>query len=300
MHNPLVTSANVDAKATYSNYDVQKGQWTNITIFPNTYSINSDNQLYNQLSGEFMISPWDLLVKKIIDEGFFSLDISDDNPKTVVEIDYLGDTNSIAFNYNTPGIDGTISILENIYMRLTGALNDVYYWVTDMSVVVMESYPEQYSVTTSIQMAQGLFSLVYNEEVTLIVSDYDIYAQYLVDPNGNITHGTKENYTLDVSGEIAEITFKTFSVGIDFRPEELFFFIVLENGMYLKSSPNGPLPVVGYSNMDISNYQVNIHQNDNSSKDDETTRGLKVPIFIFWVFIPLLAITLAQKQKRKM
>lgn len=293
---PLNSSADASAKVTYSKYDIQKSQWTNVSIFPNSYSINSDNVLYDQLYGEFLLSPWDLIVDKIEEENFFSLEISSTEPNVEIRIDYLDESNSITFCGNVSDIDGLLGLLENVHQRLTGGLSDSFYWVTDLNVGVMESYPEQYGVTASFQMANGLFSAVNNENVSLIVTDYDLHAQYLVDPNGNITHLATKKLTLDISGETAEIQFDTFSVGVDYRPSDLYFYIILENGRFLMSSAQNILPISGSSNLDISNMRVT--QQDTNSKTDEETKGLELPILYAWFILPLLIVPIIRKYYR--
>lgn len=293
INSPISNSADAAAKVTYSDYNLQKDQWTNVSIFPNSYSISSDNVLYDQLFGEFLQSPWDLIVDKMEEVNFFSLEISSTEPIAEIKFDYLDDSNSITFGENVSNIDGLLGVLENIHQRLTGGYKDSFYWVTDLNIGVMESYPEQYGVTASLQMANGLFSAVNNENVTLIVTDYDIHAQYLVDPNGNITHVATKKLTLDISGESAEIQFDTFSVGVDYRPSDLYFYVILENGRFLMSSAQNILPIPGSSNLDISN--IHITQQDTDSKIDEETEGLELPILYTWFILPFLIVPMIRK-----
>ncbi|MCE7734873.1 MAG: hypothetical protein GPJ54_08360 [Candidatus Heimdallarchaeota archaeon] len=296
VNSPVNNSADAAAKVTYSNYDIQKDQWTNVTLFPNSYSINSDFVLYDQLQGEFLNSPWDLIVDKIEEENFFSLEISATEPIAEIKMDYLGDSNTITFDKNVSNIDGLLGILENIHQRLTGGYNDVFYWVTDLTIGVMESYPEQYGITASFQMANGLFSSVTDENVTLIVADYDINAQYIVDPNGNITYIAREKLTMDVSGETVKIQFATFSVGVNYSPSDLYFYVILENGVFLMSSAQHTLPVPGISSLDISGIQVTQH--DINSKVDEDTENLELPILYLWFVIPLFVVPIIRKHYR--
>ncbi len=287
---PVNVSSDAAARVIFSKYNIDNAQWTNVSIGPFGYSIDSDNELYDQLDNEFINSPWKLIEEKFLEENFFNLDILEIDPKNVLQIDYIDDSHTVAFDEDVSQIEGLLGILNNIFQRAIGDFQNEYYWPTDLIIDVMESYPEQYGVTTRIQMANGLFSLVYDENATLIVSDYDITANYLADPNGNISYITSENFTIAISGDIAEISFKTFSIGVDSRPADLFFLVVLENGMYLKSSIQDIFPIIGHSDADFSEFQQ-ISQTSSSN-------FLEMPVQNIWLLLPIMAISIISRVYR--
>ncbi|MHA2028202.1 MAG: hypothetical protein ACW99A_11165 [Candidatus Kariarchaeaceae archaeon] len=299
--NPVFnTSGDAAFNLLYSKYDFESDSWTNMSIIGHTYRVTSDKTLYDTLDGTFIWNPWDMIEEKLTNDDFFSLNISHSNPYLILEVDYLDESNKIAIN---PAISAyyTISVIEVVdsyYQRVTGMFKEQPVWPIDMSVAVMESYPEQYGIEVLIQRGIDFQDVEYEEELTLIVADYDIFAQYFAPVNGNISYVAKENVILVADGSSVSVQFDTFSVGTEYSPNDLYFSVLLENGLYIQSSSHSRLPVIGQDGMDFSDITVTSNgQNTKSSDSDSQSNGLELPVSIFWLLIPLMILPIIRKLK---
>ena len=156
-------SGDAASETIYSTYLPENDQWTNFTIFPQGYRVSSDIAKYDDLEGDFQVSPWDLIVSEMKEVSFFSLNLTDPNPTTIIQIDYLDDSNTISFSNKSGNVELLVDLLENISSRLVGAYNEVAYWGFDLSVIVLESYPEQYGVSASVQRGNDMLAIVYEK-----------------------------------------------------------------------------------------------------------------------------------------
>ncbi|MHA2033133.1 MAG: hypothetical protein ACW99Q_27510, partial [Candidatus Kariarchaeaceae archaeon] len=158
---PLQSSADTTSSLSYSKYNAVKGEWINMTIVEDAYTISSDSIFYKDLSSQFLSNPWSVIANKLEEDQFFEvpfdISIENTNPHTVVEVNYGGRYNKQSIGQEDIQPDGLISTLDSILYRLVGL--DEYYdiWPTDMQVLVMKSYPEQYGISVSFHRGSVLF-----------------------------------------------------------------------------------------------------------------------------------------------
>lgn len=246
------TSSQSDSRLTLERYDFESEEWTKLVLTDRNYLVESDNTLIDQLEGSLMTDPWYAINSGANESGFFNLDLVELNSTYNLRIESEGGDNEIkineVFRHWSAELRPFLDLVDSIFDRITG--KDIAgVWPVDMSVAIMESYPEQYAVTVMIQ--RGYDDLTYTghpiTNFALVVSDvYDPNNSY--EPNWifNASIIIWGNVTLSSYGELITYNFPTFTFGLETDFDNLGFMIILESGTYLKSHPKeGYLPFIG-------------------------------------------------------
>ncbi|MHA2099954.1 MAG: hypothetical protein ACW99A_14850 [Candidatus Kariarchaeaceae archaeon] len=291
----LQASEDTTSSLSYSKYNATKGEWINMTIIDDTYTISSDSIFYEGLSSQFLSNPWWVIAQKLHEDQFFDTSIKNTNPHTVVEVNYKGQYNKQLISQEDIKAKGLLNTLDSILNRLTGFDEYNAIWPTDMQVYVMESYPEQYGVSVSFHRGSALtfcadqptFCMEIPIEVParLIVADFDIFGNVRFDSQMNVPLIDEMNVSIEARGESTTISFDTFKVGVDFRPSDLYFFVVLESGGYIHYSPENVLPAANIANLTANNLDdiiQNVSSDTQDTSEDEINLELPAP-FIYGV-----------------
>lgn len=246
------TSSQSDSRLTLDQYDVENDEWTKLVLTDRKYIIESDDSYIDQLEGSLMVDPWFAINSGANESNFFNLELDELNSTYILRIESDGGDNEIRINtlmrHWSTDLNPLLDLVDSIFDRITGK-DLAGVWPVDMSVAIMESYPEQYAVTVMIQ--RGYDDLTYTghpiTNFALVVSDvYDPNNSY--EPNWifNASIVIWGNVTLSSSGELLTYNFPTFTFGLETDFDNLGFMIILESGTYLKSHPKeGYLPFIG-------------------------------------------------------
>ena len=127
--------------------------------------------------------------------------------------------NTLNVTYNPVTSGEFQNLVEMIYMRITGKDTTQAIWPVDVSVVVMESYPEQYGVSAIIKRGNDLLAYVVEQNVSLLV----------VANMTSLVYRDQVSFSIASGGQTAEVTFDTFSVGSNYRPSNLRFIVEVGN-----------------------------------------------------------------------
>ena len=272
--------------------------WYNLTISDH-FSIVSSNEYYNNLQIPFLSDPWSGIDTILKDNNFFNIgDTNDTNSNMVLHVIYNGNENTV---HVSP--DGSNSDLNNIFSYFLQILTRVTgnfltqslppMWTSQISVRVMESYPEQYSVDALVTRGKDLLTVVNDYNATLIVSDYDFLANYFTDPNGSLLYAEKQQLSIASGGNSKEISFTTFSVGKDYSPDELYFTILLNGEYTTMLTPTGEFQIrhqsVDENQLPISSFPNQFSTTTNSNRIEIlqwqvilSTLSLMVPIRLLY------------------
>ncbi len=281
----------------YSKYNAFDQEWTNMTIIGNHYIISSDNFAYDGLESDFLMNPWDMIAVELDNSNFFESTLMEENPHTVLEINYFDESNILSISQADIGPDGIIPLIDNIFYRVTGYTEEFRAWPIDMQVHVMESYPEQYGVVAKFQRGINLLEYArHMENVTLIVSTYNVFEEPITsDDQVSAIYMDTEMVIIDEVGKTVEISYKTFTLGKDFSPSKLHITILMDNGPYLHYQVYGSdlpsLKLQGYDNIQpkLITFTV-IEDNDTESEI------LELPIPITFMITALLLLPIIRKK----
>ncbi|MHA2250236.1 MAG: hypothetical protein ACXAD7_07735 [Candidatus Kariarchaeaceae archaeon] len=267
---------------TYSKLNGYNG-WTNMTIIGDSYKVCSDNITYDGFEGKFLMEPWSILGAQLIESNFFEVNITEENPHTVIEAKYQGKYNKQSISHIHIIPDELELLLDSILFRLSGIFvwsENIMVWPVDMQVFVMESYPEQYSVSVSFQRRNDLLTYIHEENATLIVTDYNVIAELSSsEKQPYAIHIDSQPIAIATGGQMISITFNTFSVGTDYSLASLHFTVLMENGVYLYFTANQTmLPQLKYhGNIDYSSFDL-IDKKYPSKTEDITSEPNKTDV----------------------
>ncbi len=124
-------------------------------------------------------------------------------------------------------------VVLSIFSRYTGEeFENAQVWPVDFSLAILESYPEQYQVSTIIQRTPDLLAVVYEFNVYLLIWSLNevsnlVEKQMALDPQQAL-HAEEISGAINSGGDNLRVDFPIFSVGEDFRPEDLVFGIFID------------------------------------------------------------------------
>jgi hypothetical protein len=307
--------AEVEDRVFFAKHNKLDDIWTNMTITGNHFIIQSDNGFYNGLEGDFKSNPWDEIGLELTESLFFESELNEENPHTIVEITWNGQNNRVSIDQVDINPESIIGLLDGIFARVTGFSMDKAAWPVDINAEIMESYPERYSISSSIIRGNDVLDYVVDLEAALIVTDYDIFALYFDVVDSNITYISKDSIQLDYGGQYLTILFNTFILGKGYDPSSLYYVVLLENGMYLQLSgaygsikagwtgysfdelvfqanETGTFQTIDQSTSDGSSTDQSISDRSSSDQLIDSENGLKLPFYsMFWFllfFVPII------------
>ncbi len=289
--NALQLGGDNDHYLIYKRYVDSK--WMNLTIVGLHYNVTTDiGKIY---SGDLISDPWPIITQEADAAHFYSILETSVSPKLILTIADGDKKNTVFFENPThhyiDALSQLLISLDNVFNRLTGydMINNV--WPVDISTVVMESYPEQYSTTVLIQRANDWLTVVVDINVTLVVG--------LVEDDDNLSWATKVLYkqvkevSINSGGQSIIVQFDYYSLNeIDKSVSYggLGFAVYIGDGNNVPtiySIPN-KLPFIGYAN--TSNITVTTIESNTQS----------IPITIFDLFLLPLFILAYKKYKHKL
>ncbi|RMG42483.1 MAG: hypothetical protein D6732_01020 [Methanobacteriota archaeon] len=158
---------------------------------------------------------------------------SESNSGLYVNLTY-GEIHLMGFlNPNESTHADAYDIASSIFEIYVGSMfEDARVWPVDLSLAVLESFPEQYQVSAIIQRAPDILAVVYEFNVYL-------FAWSLANVSGLIEQKSPldlQNAIMEetVSGSINSgggflmVDFPIFSVGSEYRPQDLIFAVVVD------------------------------------------------------------------------
>lgn len=281
-----ITSENY---AIFSMYNASSGEWLNLTISTEKYNLSASNPIYN-LEFEFLFNPW-YRIEEVLDENnFFKSSILEDNPHTIIEVDLDGRYNKQTISHINIQPEVIPLFFQEILNRLTGKQSGNLVWPVDIQIIIMESYPEQYGVTAKIYRGFDSTKCCGTGNITLIVTDSDPFFHPDFDLKSkeefNALHSETSNYSINNFGSSLDINFGTFTLGTSYSPIDLFYTIILDNGLYIIYGANSSkLPSIGY----VEDFAIFL----------ETPSDLVELPFIWISLIGIIVIQLLRKKKNK-
>jgi hypothetical protein len=300
--------AGVENRVFLAKHNMLDDVWTNMTITGNHFIIQSDNGFYNGLEGDFNSNPWDQIGYELGKSSFFESELNEENPHTIVEITWNGQNNRVSIDQIDINPDSIIGLLEGIFVRLTGMSMDKAAWPVDINAEIMESYPEQYAISSSIIRGNDVLDYVVDMKIALIVTDYDIFSLYFDLVDSNITYIAKNSIQLNYGSQYSTILFDTFILGKGYDPYSLYYVVLLENGMYLQLSGAYGSMNAGITEQSFDDFVFQVNEtgtlqtiDDRSSSDQSigSENGLELPFYsMFWFLLFLLPV-IQKKINRK-
>lgn len=124
----------------------------------------------------------------------------------------------------------------SLFNRYSGAeFPGARVWPVDSSLAVLESFPEQYGVSSIIQRSPDLLTVVVEFKAFLFVWDKDDISEDLTNQRPlnleNAIHSEQVPSSIASGGGYTEVVFQTFSLGSELRPDDLVFAIVIDTSM---------------------------------------------------------------------
>ncbi|MCY3412707.1 MAG: hypothetical protein INQ03_13800 [Candidatus Heimdallarchaeota archaeon] len=253
---------------------------TSLVITDVLYEFYINDELIYKVS--FLTSPWDNLITVLDEHNFFSNPLNEEDPHTIIEVSYNGRHNMQSINHTNIAIDPIVDHFNKIEAKVTGMYHREEVWPVDMAVSIMESYPEQYGVETVILRGNDFLDYVHIENATLIVSDGNPFLN-----DTKILHTSSMVISIG-SGRVSQkISFDTFSVGVDYRPDDLHLTILMDNGIYLYDNlGNQDDSIIGFE----KDFDVMIHI------DYPNTEPFDLPFQNIW-FIALVSISIVYRKR---
>lgn len=185
------------------------------------YTVHNNSQIVVDL--ESQVFPSDLYELQSQLLGFeygFS-----DQDSTILYFDYAN--LFLNMTYDPPEAQALDSIIQSFISRF----NQQGIWVLSTEVSIMESYLEQYGISTIIQRGNDYLDVVYEFDVELLV--YDNFYEHILLGNTSLLTYQSERAEIAASATPAQISFNTFSLSVDYRPADVSFIINLpEYGVY--------------------------------------------------------------------
>ena len=243
-------SSQSDSRLTLEQYDIENDVWTKLILTDLDYIIDSDNNYIDQLEGSLMMDPWFAINSATNESNFFNLDFDELNSTYILRIESDGGDNEIRINtlirHWSADLYPLLDLVDSIFDRTTGKdLGGI--WAVDLSVAILESYPEQYGVEVIFQRGGDMLTVVQDINFALVVSDTYEH-ENTFEPNWifNASVIIWGNVSIASGGDQAVYNFPTFTYGVDTNPDDLGFMVIIEGGTFLKShSKEGDLPFAG-------------------------------------------------------
>ena len=243
-------SSQSESTLTLEKYDFANDEWTKLILTDTDYFIESDDSYLDQLQGSLITDPWYAINSGANESGFFNMEYDETNSTYNLKIESDWGQNEIRLTdlliHWTAELGAFLDLIDSIFDRITG--NDIDgIWPVDISVYVMESYPEQYGVVVTFQRGGDMLTVVQTINFALVVSDF-YYPENSYEPNWilNASIVIWGNASLASGGDQITYDFPTFTYGTGTDYDNLGFMVIVESGTYLKSHPQeGKLPFEG-------------------------------------------------------
>lgn len=149
---------------------------------------------------------------------------------------------NISVNYHEKVFSGTLDMVQDsdlknavmeLLYRYSGRFWDVVLagsqiWPVDMALAVLESFPEQYSVSVAFQRGNDLLTVVLVKPVSLFVWTKSDVSNISEEPDTKkAIYSFNSSVSIASGGSSTTITFPTFSVGKNYRAENLVFQVIV-------------------------------------------------------------------------
>ncbi len=240
-----------------------------------TIKSNSDNSTIKKLRGKMFPNSLNHIISRLLQAGINEL--NSDKGNTNVYINYDNLVVNVTYDSFESTVQEVHQIVEGTLDRYSGeAFNSPMSWPLDISVIVLESYPEQYDLQAIIQRNDDPLTVVLKVNVSLDV-------MLTSNMSKRIYH---DEITIEIAsgGRSSVVKFLTFSLGESYRPEDVSFTISANSDVFLiYNLQEGSLEA--FTSSDKS-------QNESSTKPVSLEA---MPSF----FLVMTAMALILRQKRK-
>ena len=126
------------------------------------------------------------------------------------------ETTQIEINYTISDNLEFHSYLSRIADHISGRELEVMAWLVDFQIAVLESFPEQFRVDLIVQRGTDFLTVVLEGEVNLTVYNMQISKEQKI-------YEVHQLFQIASGGKLVEIKFPTFTLGTEYRPENLVF-----------------------------------------------------------------------------
>lgn len=291
--------------------------WYNLTMNDNSYSISSDDPVYDGLSSEINYFNWWILETYASDGGFFDLNQTDDDPNYVIKYTRLEQSNTISLKHIPiadeiePGWISMINLVFQYQQRILALDYNEFVWPVASQIDVLESYPEQYSISVLFQRGNDGTRCCFNQNISLYVGiDFDF--------------NTKEEWMRDstytdsifvqsfIQGSTTTVTFPTFflrtgnQAEIEAYPlDRVTVMIIADSGIALLTSFGEGFNDFLYQS-EIVNPSQYLHDfvqyttigvtDSPTLVESESNDDLELPVSMLSIFLGLIVIGISRKK----
>jgi hypothetical protein len=229
---PVVASPTLDQQEFSMDLNRFDGQdWVNVSIVNTEFAVVSSDIWYAGLAGSLLDSPEWALSSLVDAADFFNLQSMDEgNFELFIKMD--GQENRILFDTiladPTPAVGELFAAAGIVADNILGRTVDQPVWPIDFQVFIMESYPEQYGISAKVIRGMDMLDYVAEGNITLLIGpDDETGLDWVSEP----IYKQVQQYSLAGGGDSQEISFTTFSLGEEYRPNELQYVIFLDNAV---------------------------------------------------------------------
>ncbi len=180
---------------------------------------STEDRIEKVLNGKIFQETFEGLIETIRQLGIENL-TSDSNGTVTVFVNHGTLNANVTYDPGNPTFQALDSVISELIDRYSGeAFGHPKAWPIDLSVLILESYPEQYDVTTIIQRGPDPLTYVLSCNVTIIVLSKNNFADILY----------KDSMITEIAsgGQSTTVRFQIFSVPETYRPDDLIFNILV-------------------------------------------------------------------------
>lgn len=298
-------------------YSTSLGHWYNLTMNDNAYFTASDDPAFDNLFSDVNYFDWNTFESDASDGGFFELNQTEENPNYVLSFTRLEQTNTISLEQLPTTFDtatGWIKMLQDIFsyqQRILSIDYNEFVWPVATQLDIMESYPEQYSLSVLFQRGNDDLRCCFSQNISLFVGiDFDM--NNIEEWMANSTYSDTVYVQQFVTSNTTEVTFPSFflrtgnSAEIEAYPlDRVTFMVIQDSGMALLTSFGEGFQDFVFQT-DIEDATKNVHDYIPFNTIDDTTDDtdivvdsngdLDLPITLLPVMVGLISINLIRKK----
>ncbi|MCE7735384.1 MAG: hypothetical protein GPJ54_10935 [Candidatus Heimdallarchaeota archaeon] len=308
----------VSHKVQFDFYSTSLEHWYNLTMTDNAYFTSSDDLAFDNLFSDVNYFDWNSFESDASDGGFFDLDQTEENPNYVLSFTRLEQTNTISLQQLPATFDtatGWIKMMHNIFSYQQKILSidfNEFVWPVATQMDVMESYPEQYSLSVLFQRGNDNLRCCFNQNVSLFVGiDFDMNS--IEEWMANSTYSDTVHVDHFINGNTTQVTFPSFflrtgnSAEIEAYPlDRVTFMVIQETGMALLTSfGEGFQDFVFQTDIEDASKYVHEYtpfvtidgtQDDLGNDSSDSNGDLEVPIAFLPVIVALISTKIIRKK----
>ena len=238
-------------------------------------TISSENFIKNTLNGKMFQGTFENLVTTLQQFGIDQM-TSDANGNVTIFLNYGSINANVTYNSANTAFQQIHAVVSGIIDRYSGKAWDYpSAWPLDVSITILESFPEQYSVQAIIQRGPDPLTYVMTVPVVITV--------FLKGDPTNVLHQSTTSTEIASGGKSTTITFPTFSVDESYRLEDLKFKITVNSRASLT--------------YDLSNGQIDVSTNSTDLTPTSATTAIDSTVLLL-LTVATIAIHLSKRYKK--